>query len=477
MFNETILSVVIQMSSTDELNLVSELCYEKKKLLNNFEFVFVKSNSDKFTPVNIEATIENKFRDFQIISRVIENIDNSKVCEYASSPYIYLHDTNRFVFNSNKSVSQISNMEEFIQNMILLDKIMKLFEEYEYAKRNFRNFVIEHSLEVLDEIIEGSDILNCQLNTRKIADFLRTYPLFYAMIPSDIDRDKVWLDFVTIKLNSIFETNYGPKVIASLTSHPLRIGTVHLVIDTILNQSLKADRVLLYLSKLQFLNMNDDLPNELIELSEKGGLEIVWCDEDLRSHKKYYYAMKDFPEDLIILLDDDIRYGNDLFKKLYDSYCRFPNCVSATRTHPILFDDGKIIPYRFWKHKDDRAIKFPSRALLTTSGAGSLFPPNSLHKEVFNYKNIFKSCINADDLWLYVMQIMNNTSTVLIEKTQDIKEIEGTNTSRLYNFNRIQNDIQLKQILSYYDNYFGDDDTLTSRIYNDYLILEEKGIK
>ena len=47
-------------------------------------------------------------------------------------------------------------------------------------------------------------------------------------------------------------TKQGERMVVSLTTFPLRIGKVHLTIQSILRQSRLADRVLLWLSKEEF---------------------------------------------------------------------------------------------------------------------------------------------------------------------------------------------------------------------------------
>src|SRR5699024_12638905 len=65
----------------------------------------------------------------------------------------------------------------------------------------------------------------------------------------------------------------------------------------LLRQTYPPDKIILWLAKEQFEGRNT-LPNNLLDL-EKRGLEIVFCDEDLRSHKKYYYAIKKFSKDIL----------------------------------------------------------------------------------------------------------------------------------------------------------------------------------
>src|SRR5690606_7617272 len=72
----------------------------------------------------------------------------------------------------------------------------------------------------------------------------------------------------------------------SITSFPARIEEVNYTIETLFLQTVKADSITLYLSLDQFPDKN--IP-EALSLQEKRGLNIEFVDDDLRSHKKYYY--------------------------------------------------------------------------------------------------------------------------------------------------------------------------------------------
>ena len=43
---------------------------------------------------------------------------------------------------------------------------------------------------------------------------------------------------------------------------------------------------------------------------QKRGLTIRFC-EDLKAHKKYYYAFKEYPDDIVITVDDDVIYPQE----------------------------------------------------------------------------------------------------------------------------------------------------------------------
>lgn len=239
------------------------------------------------------------------------------------------------------------------------------------------------------------------------------------------------------------------KVIVSLTTIPSRINDVWLVIESIFRQTIKADRVLLWISREEFENV--ELPEQLIQ-QKKRGLEIRYCD-DIKPHKKYYYTMQENPDDIIITVDDDVFYSKLLIKKLLASYKRFPSCVSCMRAHRILLDDkGNPLTYKSWKQKV-RAFQKPAKDLIAIGVGGILYPPHSMDKEVFNKNALIKYSLFADDLWLKCMQTRNNTKVTKANRGRgnNITLAKSQETALFQiNKNENRNDVYLKQIISKY---------------------------
>jgi hypothetical protein len=86
----------------------------------------------------------------------------------------------------------------------------------------------------------------------------------------------------------------GDNIIISLTSYPARIETVVKTIRTLLNQTKKPKKILLWLALEQFPNRESELPCELQSMVGEG-LIIEWC-KDLKSFKKLIPAIKKYPD-------------------------------------------------------------------------------------------------------------------------------------------------------------------------------------
>lgn len=198
------------------------------------------------------------------------------------------------------------------------------------------------------------------------------------------------------------------KIIVSFTSYPKRFGSVPLTVKTILYQSYKPDKIILYLSKEEC----SEIPAGLLEL-QKYGLDIVLVDENLKPHKKYFYSMLEYPDDIIITIDDDILYPRNMLKKLYKSYMKYPLCISAARVHHIKKKNGKLCKYNDWDYQYRKRCE-PSHMLFATNGGGTLFPPHLLPELTFNSECIKSLCINADDVWLKFMELINGIKVVYV---------------------------------------------------------------
>ena len=216
--------------------------------------------------------------------------------------------------------------------------------------------------------------------------------------------------FMTPKLSNIVKRN---GIIVSLTSYPERINTVHIVIESLLNQSLCADKVILWLSPEQFPNKEADLPIELLNLKEKG-LTIDWY-HDIKSYKKLIPALKKFPNEIIVTADDDLIYEKQWLESLIKEYETVKNkkilvTHRVTRLYKrnseldilnrLVYIDKKTGNY-------NKLIRIPSVYNKLCTGAGTVFPPNCFDEDVYNEEKFMEICPTSDDLWFYIMALKN----------------------------------------------------------------------
>jgi hypothetical protein len=247
--------------------------------------------------------------------------------------------------------------------------------------------------------------------------------------------------------------NISPRsenYIVSLTSFPARIDHVWICVELMLRQTFKPDKIILWLAEDQF--PTKAVPQSLLALIPRG-LTIEFCKEDLRSHKKYYHVMKSYSKDNIITIDDDLYYDERFLENLFGLHEKHPAYIVTNRAHKLMFDSNKKVKmYKHWKH--NVADNKPSLLLVPTGGAGTLYPPNALDKEVFNHLVFKKVCFHADDLWLKVMSLRQKTLVATNTKYyRDFLTIKTTQNVKLVSTNVLSggNDRQFELTLSYYE--------------------------
>lgn len=199
------------------------------------------------------------------------------------------------------------------------------------------------------------------------------------------------------------------SVVVSMTTFPARIDYVHLAIKSLLNQTVKPGKIILWLAKEQFCNV--EIPLQLRELC-KYGLEIRFCEEDLLAHKKYYYAMQEYPDSLIVTYDDDIIYPEDSLEKLLAMHKQHPKAIICNRGREIKIENNSVAPYKYWKVSGQIAAGVPTYCVMASTGAGTLYPPHCMPKETFDIQKIRELALTADDLWMKVMSILGNVPVV-----------------------------------------------------------------
>ena len=146
-----------------------------------------------------------------------------------------------------------------------------------------------------------------------------------------------------IKPNSIKRHSLDKELIVSLTSYPKRFNILPIAIQSLLNQSVKPDRVILWLYEQDF----DLLPPSVTNL-ERFGLQILSVKEDWKSYNKIIPALLNFPSSYIITCDDDILYKPTLIEELVGFYQKVGGIV-AQRAHIVQFgENGELAPYLQW---------------------------------------------------------------------------------------------------------------------------------
>ena len=218
------------------------------------------------------------------------------------------------------------------------------------------------------------------------------------------------------------------RIIVSLTSYPPRINSVHKVIESLYRQTVPADEIVLYLSLDEFPETKKDLPETLRSLNGRGGFRIAWVPGNLKSHKKYYYALQEYRDAVVITIDDDKRYAESMIEDLLRSHERFPDAVSARTARIMLKGPEGMEPYGRWENGKylEEYRDVPRMDLCAIGVGGICYPPLAAKEEWFREEIITGKAGEHDDLWLKYNEIVSNIPVVYTKPSGEDITIENT---------------------------------------------------
>lgn len=232
------------------------------------------------------------------------------------------------------------------------------------------------------------------------------------------------------------------RLVVSLTSYPPRFGTLALTLKGLLTQSVRPDRIVLWLAH----GDEATLPGDVLGLLANG-LEIRRT-ADIRSFKKIIPALKEEPDAFIVTADDDVHYGRHWLQRLIEAWDPATNPIVCHRAHQIeLGPDGRPLAYDRWGLLVPRPAQ--SDLLFPTGVGGVLYPPGSFDPLVLDQELFMRLCPRADDIWLYVMGRRSGKTYRTLGMAQPEINWPGTQHVALYlqNYLGSENDQQLEAVL------------------------------
>lgn len=137
-----------------------------------------------------------------------------------------------------------------------------------------------------------------------------------------------------------------PPIIVSMTSYPARIRNVAKSIFLILSyQTLKPDAVHLWLAEQQFPGRNADLPKDLLAVCKLPKVHLHWVPGNTYVHKRHEIFRDIDDAACVFLIDDDVRYSNDLIERVMSVHKKHPDCIVCYNNYTLHKYNGRRIVY------------------------------------------------------------------------------------------------------------------------------------
>ena len=439
--------------SIDYNNFTFDYNYNKRLVLNKMFVIWSKFYKTSFLKEN-----NIRFHNYEIFNDLQFHVETMIFAKKISYLPEILYNYNKLNVNSIQTKKTAYNKRlvifEIFNEIRLFLMDLNLWEEF---KIDFYEFYIKESKVNLDKTSKEFkdefytkmrlEFLNMRLDQDILSQIpLKWYRLYIHVINNEtFNQFKKFISFrkkrkfinkheLTENIKEFTDCGINSdkreeSVIISLTSFPERMHDISFCLYSLLNQSYKPDKVILWLADSQFPNKENDIPEDVLNL-KKNGLTIRWC-EDIRSYKKIIPTLKEYPNSYIVTADDDIYYPKDWLRNIWDAYQQYPNTIIASRVRRIEFNyDNTFRMYSEWEFSDDFSTSYCN---FSTNGAGTLFFPNSLSKLTTDDSLFLELCPSCDDVWLWAMAVLNKTKITSIGNP--LKHLTYVNILREINAN------------------------------------------
>ena len=265
------------------------------------------------------------------------------------------------------------------------------------------------------------------------------------------------------------------KIIVSLTSYPKRMEFMPRIITALNGQTVKPDKIVLYLAEEEFIDCKD-MVDETYYMNNN--TIVKWVSDNYGPYKKFIYAFQEFKNDIVVTVDDDVEYATTMLEDLLAGAEKFPDAVIARRARLITSTDtGDIEDYENWHTIVEEVGLFadmPRFDLIAIGMGGILYHPDQFPDEFFRADLFNEICPDGDDLWLKLYQGLSNIPVVLVackDKDFEIKEISRNGLYQSRN-KYGGNEKSINNIINYCKNK-----GITAQQINDFVFSENRVFK
>lgn len=195
-----------------------------------------------------------------------------------------------------------------------------------------------------------------------------------------------------------------------MTSWPKRIDKVALAMYSIYRQCKgKPVKLVLVLAKPEFPNGVADLPKELQAMVGSNIIQIIWCDKNLFSHKKLMPTLTAYPNNPILVCDEDIIRPDGWVDMFLADHKKHPHDVLVGGcVFDIGFDGDRFNPTkRFAFDTKDSAGKVIVSRRPANGFGGVLYPAGTFKdKRFYDLDNMMLLSRYSDESWQFCFNIM-----------------------------------------------------------------------
>lgn len=230
-------------------------------------------------------------------------------------------------------------------------------------------------------------------------------------------------------------------IIVSMTSWPKRIQYVAKVIFSLVKQNVDKNKyhIVLVLSSDEFSNGERDLPADLLLMKNSGVFELLWTKRNTFSHKKLMPVLKKYPNNPILVTDDDNARLNNWLKSFIEEHELYPNdIITGLYCYTYKLKNNEIIQDKIFNRFYDQSNngKLINFARPANGAGGTLYPPNTFNDSRFFDEDLYmKLSPTSDEMWQWCFNVIEGKNIRKVKCKIPINWVKGSQQVGLYKIN------------------------------------------
>lgn len=233
------------------------------------------------------------------------------------------------------------------------------------------------------------------------------------------------------------------KIIVAMTSYPARIKTTGKAIFSIIRQKHfnKNFHFVLVLSYEEFPKYEQDLPLDIRLMSDNNVIELIWY-KNIKSHKKLMPVLAKYPDNAILVVDDDIIRESDWCETFLKDHTAHPTDIIAGLVLYTLDETTQtFVRHKNFKFGYDCYGKIIKNGRPANGAGGTLYPAHTFTDKRFFDEQLFMSLSpTSDESWQFYFNYKEHKHIRLLSKFYDNRKntIAGTQEipTALYKVNK-----------------------------------------
>ena len=202
-------------------------------------------------------------------------------------------------------------------------------------------------------------------------------------------------------------------IIISMTSYPKRIKYVAKAFASILMTNVPKNEYhcVLTLSKLEFPKLEKDLPDDLQVIIASDLIEVIWTEDNQRSHKKLMPTLAKYPNDPILIIDDDVYRTEAWLRSFIETHKKYPHDIIVGAFWKKFVLKNNDVVETTCMNDTYKTTKYAGKIMKGYKPAngtgGTLYPPGTFQDQRFFDKDLYmKLSPSSDETWQFCFNII-----------------------------------------------------------------------